>query len=271
LPAVNIPTPNQYAKDHGHNPFPTRWERWLSSVREAIITSQPTAGRHVSVDEHPGKGTVINIDDTSARRPGGGATGACCHVDGTCTIETESSCDGAYQGDGTICEDFDCTHTGACCNGADCSITREEDCGGTYQGDGTTCDPNPCETPACSCGEGFMFAPFHDPVGGGYYASITSDCCALMTTYADPVLSTARFATMSSVNTACGAGFTGSNSCTYIIDPDTCEQVRTECTGTIHDPDSNCVNDCAFDCDCNTGSCQPHVTNTTTLSDQCTP
>lgn len=71
---MEIPTPNDYAKDHGHNPFPPRWEKWLSSVREAILTSQPTAGRHVSVDEHPGKGTVINVDDTSARRPHGGVT-----------------------------------------------------------------------------------------------------------------------------------------------------------------------------------------------------
>jgi hypothetical protein len=69
---MQIPTPNEYAKDHGHNPFPPRWEKWLSAARAAILSAQPTAGRHVSVDEHPGKGTVINVADTSARRPGGG-------------------------------------------------------------------------------------------------------------------------------------------------------------------------------------------------------
>src|SRR5580765_272734 len=59
---MNIPTPNEFAKQAGHNPFPPRWEKWLSAVRQAILTSQPTAGRHVSVDEHPGKGTVINVE-----------------------------------------------------------------------------------------------------------------------------------------------------------------------------------------------------------------
>lgn len=62
---MNIPTPDEFTKQGGFNPFPPRWEKWLSSVREAILTSQPTAGRHVSIDEHPGKGTVINVD----RRP----------------------------------------------------------------------------------------------------------------------------------------------------------------------------------------------------------
>jgi hypothetical protein len=80
---MNLPTPDEFTKERGYNPFPPRWERWLSAAREAILSAQPTAGRHVSIDEHPGKGTVINIDDTSARRPtggGGGPTGACCTI-----------------------------------------------------------------------------------------------------------------------------------------------------------------------------------------------
>jgi hypothetical protein len=158
---VNLPTPDEFTKERGYNPFPPRWKRWLSAAREAILSAQPTAGRHVSVDEHPGKGTVINIDDTSARRPGGGggipATGACC-LDGDCTITTEADCGGIYQGDGTTCDDVDCGNatSGACCVGTDCSITTPADCetsGGTYQGDDTLCDPNPCEIPSCNgCG-----------------------------------------------------------------------------------------------------------------------
>jgi hypothetical protein len=70
---MNIPEPNEYAKDHGHNPFPPRWERWLSAVRQSILTSQPQAGRHVTIDEHPGKGTVINVE----RRPSSGGGCAC--------------------------------------------------------------------------------------------------------------------------------------------------------------------------------------------------
>lgn len=77
---MNIPRPNEFAKQGGFNPFPPRWERWLSSVRASILASQPQAGRHVSIDEHPGKGTVINVDDTSARRPSGGG-GVCPDVE----------------------------------------------------------------------------------------------------------------------------------------------------------------------------------------------
>ncbi len=63
---MNVPTPNEFAANGGFKPFPPRWERWLSSVRASILSSQPRAGRHVSIDEHPGKGTVINVDNTSA-------------------------------------------------------------------------------------------------------------------------------------------------------------------------------------------------------------
>jgi hypothetical protein len=59
---VNLPTPNEFAKDRGYNPFPPRWERWLSAAREGILSAQPVAGRHVSIDEHPGKGTVVNVE-----------------------------------------------------------------------------------------------------------------------------------------------------------------------------------------------------------------
>jgi hypothetical protein len=56
---------------------------------------------------------------------GGAPTGACCLPDGNCAILDERSCEdpppigneGFYQGDDTICEDFDCTEfvPGACC------------------------------------------------------------------------------------------------------------------------------------------------------------
>lgn len=148
---MNIPTPDEFTKQGGFNPFPPRWERWLSSVRASILSSQPQAGRHVSVDEHPGKGTVINVDDTSARRPGPPtpATGACCR--GTdCTIETQASCEsdgGVYQGDGTPCDPNPCS-TGACCTDGICTdgVTRD-DCeggGGLYLGNGSTCEPVDC-------------------------------------------------------------------------------------------------------------------------------
>src|SRR5882724_680207 len=112
----------------------SRQSFWVN-VRDAVLAQQKKAGRNVTVDEHYGAGSVINIADTGQRR-GGGNVGACC-VDGVCSITTEEDCTGHYLGDGTTCTDIDCTQ-GACCDDGDCSITTEEECTGTYQGDGTT-------------------------------------------------------------------------------------------------------------------------------------
>ncbi len=60
---MNIPKPNEFAASKGFRPFPPRWERWLSSVRNAILAGQPLAGRFTTVDVHPGKGTVVNASD----------------------------------------------------------------------------------------------------------------------------------------------------------------------------------------------------------------
>jgi hypothetical protein len=149
---VNIPKPNEFAKDGGYKPFPPRWERWLSSVREAILTAQPQAGRWVTVDEHPGQGTVINAaGDASSRRDGGGGgggpvTGACCDVNGDCTITTEAAC---------------------------------TDDGGTWQGAGTDCDPNPCPEPPPPCNCAF----FNPDDGKSYLTRISNyvneDCPTL--------------------------------------------------------------------------------------------
>ncbi len=139
----------------GPGSTPSRRRFW-DKVTQAVIASQKVAGRFVTIDEHQGKGTVINVGDTSIRRPSG--PGACCHPDGSCDIQTQSACSasgGAYQGQGTTCEDVDCTHTGACCYDTVCRIQRADDCTGTYQGDGTGCDPNPCTemtTGACCVG-----------------------------------------------------------------------------------------------------------------------
>lgn len=90
---------------------PFKWSalrQQLLSLREDIQSIQKVAGRNVTVDEHRGKGMVIN-----ARRDRAAAGAA----------------------------------TGACCVGSDCSIQTADDCaamGGTYQGDDTTCESNPC-------------------------------------------------------------------------------------------------------------------------------
>ncbi len=147
----------------GAGSTPSRRRFW-DQIYQSVVASRKVGGRNVTVDEHQGLGTLINVADVGARRQptgqggGGGpppvATGACCE-DGECSITTESDCEGQWQGSDTTCEDVDCTQatTGACCIGEDCTTETPGDCtdmGGTYQGDDTICDPNPCPD-SCSC------------------------------------------------------------------------------------------------------------------------
>lgn len=88
---------------------PFKWSalrQQLLSLREDVQSIQKVAGRNVTIDEHRGKGKVIN----ARRDRAAAATGACC-VGTDCSIRTEASC---------------------------------TEIGGTYMGDDTTCDPNPC-------------------------------------------------------------------------------------------------------------------------------
>ncbi|MBN2561905.1 MAG: PPC domain-containing protein [Phycisphaerae bacterium] len=85
--------------------------------------------------------------------PCGSGKGACCHYDGTCTLEYPVDCAAAgevfYEGMG--CGDVDCV--GACClAGGVCVEVTEQDCldqGGTFQGLAVTCTPNPCLGACC--------------------------------------------------------------------------------------------------------------------------
>ncbi len=144
----------------GPGSTPSRRRFW-DKVTQAVIASQKLAGRSVTIDEHQGKGTVINVADTSARR-GGGGTGACCK-DGDCSILTAAECSGiggTFQGAGSTCESADCgtATSGACCIESSCEIRSPADCAldsGIYQGDGTDCDPNPCGEVTGACCVGF--------------------------------------------------------------------------------------------------------------------
>ena len=82
-------------------------------------------------------------------------SGACCHLDGTCSFELAGDCiaefGATYQGNGVTCAEVDCPLPGygACCNAYDgtCSELDPVDCGwsdGLYLGDGTTCASTPC-------------------------------------------------------------------------------------------------------------------------------
>jgi spore coat protein A len=91
-------------------------------------------------------------------------TGACCAVDGSCSVVADpgGSCAGNYQGAGTSCTPNPCPQpTGACCL-PDAAATCVEDTasgcsgqGGTYQGDFSTCAEAECPV---------VLAPFVDPL-----------------------------------------------------------------------------------------------------------
>lgn len=174
------------------------------------------------------------------------------------------------------------TPTGACCAADEsCSVTTEADCVaafGTYQGNGTTCSPNPCSFGPCGCNPDAMFFPFFNFDDSNYYAQQNADCCLGTTTYALPCSATTRFSKSTSVNTACGAAYTGGCTTISIIDPDTCLTADGGCSGggiyyTPPTPDE-CIESCGYPgdgCDtfCSAGGCQPGTTNVVTLSGGC--
>ncbi len=125
----------------GPGSTPSRRRFW-DKVTQAVIASQKVAGRNVSISEHQGMGTLINII-----RERGGSTGACCDDEGNCTQTTEAGCAGTFRGVGTLCEEDTCF--GLCCQPG-CTIHSTPaacaEAGGTFQGfgSGPTCDPDPC-------------------------------------------------------------------------------------------------------------------------------
>jgi len=79
--------------------------------------------------------------------------------------ETQQSCiqsGGSYSGDGTVCQNIDCSlDTGACCDLGTCSLTTFSNCNGNFFGIGTNCVGIDCNNvftgPCCftdsSCSE----------------------------------------------------------------------------------------------------------------------
>ena len=101
------------------------------------------AGEYVLVAEYGHWLLVVKAQ--CAIRPG-----ACCRIDGTCTVVTEPECSlpSVWQGGGTSCSPGPC-QSGACCFIAACEVYTSDECaahGGSWQGSGTACDPDPCFT-----------------------------------------------------------------------------------------------------------------------------
>ncbi len=168
----------------GPGSTPSRRRFW-DQVTQAVIASQKVAGRFVTVDEHPSKGTVVNVADTSSRRRSPVVnTGACCDEEDNCTITTEAGCTGTFQGIGTVCDPNPCGEvaTGACCVYGTCFVYSESVCtlsNGYYFGDGTDCDPDPCADLGCCITPGDPFAVCQTILGadcGGTFGGAGTFC-----------------------------------------------------------------------------------------------
>ncbi|MEE2908290.1 MAG: hypothetical protein VX527_10735, partial [Planctomycetota bacterium] len=76
---------------------------------------------------------------------------ACCFDDGSCQLNGDLECTdagGAWQGNGTTCDDVACPQPGACCfMDETCDFVLEPDCiqaKGTFQGELTDCKTSDC-------------------------------------------------------------------------------------------------------------------------------
>ncbi len=143
----------------GPGSTPSRRRFW-DKITQAVIASQKVAGENVTVAEHQGAGTIININRVRGLE---GGVGACCYDDGTCDDLTEADCNdagGNWQGSDTTCADDPNPCLGACCEGEDGTTCVEDstpdscaDDGGTFQDFGSTCEDVDCTQGAC-CNEG---------------------------------------------------------------------------------------------------------------------
>ncbi len=139
----------------GPGSTPSRRRFW-DKVTQAVIACQKVEGSNVTVAEHQGAGTLINVNRVRGLE---GGPGACCYDDGTCDDLTEADCNdagGNWQGTGTTCADDPNPCVGACCEGDGGTTCVEDstpdscsDDGGTFQDFGSTCEGVDCTMGAC--------------------------------------------------------------------------------------------------------------------------
>ena len=105
--------------------------------------------------------------------------GACC--DGSsCSLTAPGACGGVYQGDSTTCTPNPCfVATGACCaNDGSCTEDSQASCeggGGTYSGDGTTCVATECPIVLTKYIDPLPIPPVATPVSGTSGGTATYD------------------------------------------------------------------------------------------------
>ncbi len=276
----------------GSGSTPSRRAFW-DTVAQVVIASKKVEGDNVSIDEHQGQGSIINVSGEGQRGGGGGGVGACCYNDGTCDDLTESDCTdagGNWQGPGTTCADDPNPCVGACCesDGSCVDDSTPDSCmadGGTFQDFGTTCaDPDiDCPMPSCGgCG-------FVDPLGDGRtFLTATSSQVIEIWSPAFPDCTTHCTGTeihtinpMTCEDTCSSDGFDVDDSG---CDPPnhfagcgafTCVGVYPGCS---YSPGSHVSGDsvifeyfCPDDCTIGGGVTCEHGIVTTTYSDECTP
>ena len=90
--------------------------------------------------------------------PMGDPMGACCLLDGSCIVVTETQCQtqgGTYQGDDVACDDANCAPLGACCIPFDiCVVSTIQECtvlGGVIWAPGQDCGTFTCPPLGACC------------------------------------------------------------------------------------------------------------------------
>src|SRR5262249_36006380 len=135
---------------------PTTWQQFTVAVDGLPA---PTMGRFALryFVEQGGAGgprsNYLGIDD-AVYTVGGVVTGACCMIDGTCSLSTAPSCaaaQGTYRGDPTACAAANCPQPGACCRtDGSCIMTLASSCAtqnGIFRGEGAPCATANCPQP----------------------------------------------------------------------------------------------------------------------------
>ncbi len=136
----------------GPGSTPNRRRLW-DKITAAVNASQKVQGENVSVEEHQGMGTLIDVPLTNRRPTPSGTTGGCC-IDGACSILSESDCTnggGNYLGNGTTCDGVDCTcgsraNVTVCKCGFDAFIFGGPPCYSTLECDSTLTGEIPCNS-----------------------------------------------------------------------------------------------------------------------------
>jgi len=113
-------------------------------------------------------------------------TGACCGVDGSCTIAGAGLCansTGGFLGVNSVCTPAACPPGGACCRpSSGCAVLTSAACSsqaGLYSGNNTACGPTLCPPPYACCFPNFVCLlanTLQDCTGAGGQIRLSSTC-----------------------------------------------------------------------------------------------